>query len=93
MAHLMPMDETITIARSKLLGEKPQDVPIPRSLGSVRLLDEIGRGGSGTVYRGRDEVLSRTVAVKFVSGGSGRRGTLRDYAICRRPDRRPVGAA
>jgi serine/threonine-protein kinase len=64
----MPLEETITIARSKFLGEKPQEVPIPRSLGSVRLLDEIGRGGSGTVYRGRDELLSRTVAVKFVSG-------------------------
>jgi serine/threonine-protein kinase len=64
----MTLEDTITIARSHALGGPPQDVPVPRRLGSVKLLKEIGRGGTGVVYSGRDEVLHRTVAVKFLSG-------------------------
>ena len=39
---------------------------VPRRLGSVRLLEEIGRGGMGVVFRGWDEMLGRAVAVKFL---------------------------
>jgi tRNA A-37 threonylcarbamoyl transferase component Bud32 len=34
--------------------------------GRYRLLDEIGRGSVGTVYRARDEFLERDVAVKLI---------------------------
>jgi eukaryotic-like serine/threonine-protein kinase len=34
--------------------------------GKYRLLDEIGRGGMGTVFRAVDESLNRVVAVKFL---------------------------
>lgn len=37
-----------------------------QSIGSIRLIREIGRGGMGVVYQGRDELLERVVAVKFL---------------------------
>jgi serine/threonine protein kinase len=64
----MSLDETITLARSHYHGGPPQDVPIPRQLGNVRVSREIGRGGTAVVYTGRDQLLKRTVAVKFLSG-------------------------
>jgi hypothetical protein len=44
-------------------------------LGRFRLLERIGAGGFGTVYRGLDERLERPVAVKVIEarGGGGRR--------------------
>ncbi len=43
----------------------------------IRLVDEIGRGSMGTVYRGRDDWLGRDVAVKLLREGSDRDPTLR----------------
>jgi eukaryotic-like serine/threonine-protein kinase len=44
-------------------------------LGRFTLLERIGAGGFGTVYRGRDERLERAVAVKVIEAprGAGRR--------------------
>lgn len=40
----------------------------PPSLGPYRVIEEVGRGGMGVVYRGRDDRLQRDVALKLLPG-------------------------
>jgi serine/threonine protein kinase len=44
----------------------PRALEVPRQLGPVTLLREIGRGAMGAVWLGRHELLGRDVAVKFL---------------------------
>jgi len=60
---------------SCLLGDPPEPTIVG---GTLRLEEEIGRGGMGTVYRATDLKLGRTVAVKFLPEELAARQEFRD---------------
>jgi ferredoxin/hemoglobin-like flavoprotein len=47
----------------------PSLMTIPAMVGRYRLLDRIGTGAMGEVYRAQDSVLDRPVALKIINGG------------------------
>src|SRR5690349_5147159 len=63
----MSAKETIPLTRTIRMDGAPaaEEIVVPRRLGSVTLTRELGRGGMGVVWLGRDEMLDRDVAVQF----------------------------
>src|SRR5437868_12094964 len=47
----------------------PSAVRMEMEFGDYQLLEEIGRGGQGVVYRARQKSLNRTVALKIIGLG------------------------
>jgi serine/threonine protein kinase len=41
--------------------------PLPEKFGRFKVIDELGRGAMGVVYRAQDDMLQRTVAIKTVA--------------------------
>jgi serine/threonine protein kinase len=64
-------------ARSKLQNILPMAEPKISSIGKYRIIELVGEGAMGVVYRAQDSVLERTVAIKVMNESIARQEDLR----------------
>ncbi len=63
------MDERIGEDDGQVSAGRWKSLTLPTTIGDYELLDEIGRGGMGVVFRARQISLDREVAVKMILRG------------------------
>ena len=65
--------QNITVSAEPVISiDDDEDDPIGENFGHFQILEKLGKGGMGRVYRALDQSLQRYVAVKVVAGRSGR---------------------
>lgn len=67
------VDRVGRIHPSSLAGQprfSPPRIELPAQLGPYRLIELLGVGGMGVVYRAEDTALHRFVAVKVIKSGA-----------------------
>jgi serine/threonine protein kinase len=64
-----PVPQELLAAARSYCGERGRAADAPRRLGKFELLEELGRGSFGHVFRARDTELGRTVAIKLLRAG------------------------
>ncbi len=64
----------------------------PSTIGRYEVIERVGRGGMGLLYRGRDPVLDREVAIKVMAGDFSTDESARAALLSRGARRRPAAA-